>query len=290
MLRRDGDFIAVAALLTGRVDFELEVLVADLVVKEAVPFLVTLRHTEEGLRKRALWEQTWDLQRRQDAIDTEVAERRKEFLVHAELVAQERWRSSNPRSPGETPETYSTRMAVGVDAVSVDQEANRLVAEEQRRRKQNEIGEIPVPPRYASADFRSQDFWRLRDALDVPRERFVSFPHCQRDADGSLVVTWAGYNHLKRALAIAAYYQERKDHDGWPPERLVPMLAGLIELLPWLLQWHNGYDPDLGTRMGDYFADFVQTEARALGMTEATVAAWAPPTTPRRGRRRRIAA
>jgi hypothetical protein len=132
--------------------------------------------------------------------------------------------------------------------------------------------------------------WRLRGGLDVPKERFVSFPHCQRDADGSLVVTWAGHNHLKRALAIAAYYQERKDSDGWPAERLVPLLAGVIELVPWLLQWHNDYDPDLGARMGDYFVDFVATEARALGTTEGAVAAWTPPTTPRRGRSRRIAA
>lgn len=117
----------------------------------------------------------------------------------------------------------------------------------------------------------------------------MSFPHSQRDADGSLVVTWAGHNHLKRALAIAAYYQERKDSDGWPAERLVPLLAGVIELVPWLLQWHNEYDPDLGARMGDYFVDFVQTEARALGMTEAAVAAWIPPATPRRGRTRRAA-
>jgi hypothetical protein len=48
-------------------------------------------------------------------------------------------------------------------------------------------------------------FGRLRGGLDVPKERFVSFPQCQRDADGSLIVTWAGHNHLKRALAIAAY-------------------------------------------------------------------------------------
>ena len=63
----------------------------------------------------------------------------------------------------------------------------------------------------------------------------------------------------------------------------------MIELVPWLLQWHNAYDPDLGARMGDYFVDFVQTEARALGMTEAGVAAWTPPAAPRRGRSRRAA-
>ena len=48
---------------------------------------------------------------------------------------------------------------------------------------------------------------RLRGGLDVPKERFVSFPHCARDADGSLPVLWAGYDHLARAKAIAAWYR-----------------------------------------------------------------------------------
>jgi hypothetical protein len=287
-LRRDAEFLSVAALYAGRPDANLEALVAELVAKESVPFLAALRYAETGLRKRARWEATWDKQRREDAIDAEVASRRDTFRAQAERRAQEQWRTANPRRPGEEPEPYAIRMQAGA-AESVEQQIDRLVAEEQRRRKREEVGDIPVPPKYVTKDFQATDFWRLRGGLDVPKERFVSFPHCQRDADGSLVVTWAGHNHLKRALATAAYYQERKDNDGWPAERLVPLLAGVIELAPWLLQWHNEYDPDLGARMGDYFVDFVQAEARALGMTEAAVAAWAPPAAPRRRRRQRAA-
>ena len=288
LLRRDADFLSVAALYAGRADVNLEALVAELVAKESVPFLAALRYAETGLRKRAQWEATWDKQRREDAIDADVTARRDTFRAQAERRAQEQWQAVNPRRLGEEPEPYAIRMSAGA-APAVEQQLDRLVAEEQRRRKREEVGDIPVPPKYATKDFQSTDLWRLRGGLDVPKERFLSFPHCQRDADGSLVVTWAGHNHLKRALAIAAYYQERKDTDGWPAERLVPLLAGVIELVPWLLQWHNEYDPDLGARMGDYFVDFVQTEARALGMTEAAVAAWTPPATPRRGRTRRAA-
>ena len=288
LLRRDPDFLSVAALYAGRPDVNLEALVAELVAKESVPFLATLRYAETGLRKRAQWEATWEKQRREDTIDAEVAARRDTFRAQAERRAQEQWQAVNPRRPGEEPEPYAIRMQAGA-APAVEQQIDRLVAEEQRRRKREEVGDIPAPPKYVTKDFQSTDIWRRRGGLDVPKERFVSFPHCQRDADGSLVVTWAGHNHLKRALAIAAYYQERKDGDGWPAERLVPLLAGVIELAPWLLQWHNEYDPDLGARMGDYFVDFVQTEARALGMTEAAVAAWTPPATPRRGRSRRAA-
>ena len=49
------------------------------------------------------------------------------------------------------------------------------------------------------------------------------------------------------------------------------------ELLPWLHQWHNAYDPALGAPMGDWFADFVRDEARGLGLTEDDLAAWTPP-------------
>ena len=287
-LRRDAEFVSVAALYAGRPDVTLETLVAELVAKESAPFLAALRYSEAGLRKRAQWEATWEKQRREDAIDVEVAARRNTLGAHAERRAQEQWMAVNPRRTGEQPESYAIRMQAGA-ASTVEQQIDRLVVEEQRRRKREEVGEIPVPPKYVNKDFHGANFWRLRGGLDVIKERFVSFPHCQRDADGSLVVTWAGYDHLKRALAIAAYYQERKDSDGWPAERLVPLLAGVIELVPWLLQWHNEYDPDLGARMGDYFVDFVQTEARALGMTEAAVAAWTPPATPRRGRTRRAA-
>ena len=278
------------ALFGGqRSDVDVEALVANLVAKESVPFLAAFRYTDTGLRKRAQWELTWDKQRQEDAIDADVIRCRDSFRAPVERRAQEQWCSVNPRRSGEDPEPYAIRMQAGV-AEAVEHAIDRLVVEEQLRRKQDEVGDISVPPKYITKDFLSSDFWRLRGGLDVPKEQFVSFPNCQRDADGSLVVTWAGHNHLERALAIASYYQERKDSEGWPPERLVPLLAGVIELLPWLLQWHNDYDPDLGARMGDYFVDFVQAEARALGMTEAAVAAWAPPAAPRRGRSRRVAA
>ncbi|MCK1578688.1 hypothetical protein IVB03_03580 [Bradyrhizobium sp. 168] len=288
-MRRDKDFLLIAELYSGRPDFDAETLIADLVAQEAMPFLSVLRYSDTGLRKRSQWEATWEMQRREDAIDAEVNKRRNEFRPQAERRAREEWRLTNPQRRDEEPEHYATRVVAGI-AGAVQQAIDRLVSEEQERRKKEEVGDIPVPPKYVNKDFQSKDFWRLRDGLDVPNERFVSFPHCQRDADGSLVVTWSRHDHLKRALAIAAYYQERKDHEGWPPERLVPLLAGVIELLPWLLQWHNDYNPDLGARMGDYFVEFVQTEARALGMTEAAVASWTAPPTPRRGRSRRIAA
>ena len=241
--RGDADFMAVAELYTGRPDFDAAALVAELVAAESVPFLPVLRYTDEGLRKRRDWEATWDLQRREDAID-----------ARAELP---------------------------------DGHPDRLSAEDAKALKAREVGDIPVPPKYKRTDFRSGDFWRLRGGLDVPKERFVSYPGAERDSDGSLVVAWAGYDPLQQATALASHYYDMKENEGWGTERLIPLLAGVWELVPWLVQWHNEYNPDFGVGLGDYYRSFVEDEARALGLTADDLRAWTPPAKPaaRRGRR-----
>ena len=135
---------------------------------------------------------------------------------------------------------------------------------------------IPVPPKYTSADFVKSDYWRLRGKLDVPKERWVSFPHCD-GPDGTLVIAWAGYDHLQLARSISAYFVDIQEHLGGRDDpRLVPLLACLLELLPWLKQWHNEVDPEFGERMGDYFEGFVNEEARQLGKTIPEIKAWEP--------------
>jgi hypothetical protein len=67
----------------------------------------------------------------------------------------------------------------------------------------------------------------------------------------------------------------------------VPLLACLIELLPWLKQWHNDLDPEFKMGMGDYFEGFVQDEARQMGRTIEAVRDWRPPGRVA-GRRRRV--
>lgn len=255
-LHADAEFMDVAAVYTGRVDFDPAALVADLVESESVPFLPVLRYKDSGLRKRAQWEETWRLQRREDAIDAE---------VEAQL-----------RTPSDA--------TAGSDAAA----AAALIAE-QRRRKHAELGDIAVPPKYTSADFLKTGFWRLRGGLDVPKERFVSYPGCERDADRSLPIAWAGWNPLQQAMAIATYYLDVQEREAWDAQRLTPLLAGIQELLPWILQWHNDYDPESGQRLGDYFAGFLAEEARTLGLTLETLRAWSPPVQAgaRRGRKPR---
>ena len=134
-----------------------------------------------------------------------------------------------------------------------------------------------VPPKYGSTDYASPQFWQLRGKLDVPTEAFISYPGCESDRDGEPVYGWAGWDHLQRARALAALYMERKDGEGWKKERLTPMLAGLLELLPWVKQWHNEPSEEFqGLRMGEYFEKFLEGECRQLGLTHEDLRAWRP--------------
>jgi hypothetical protein len=54
-------------------------------------------------------------------------------------------------------------------------------------------------------------------------------------------------------------------------------LAGLLELIPWLKQWHNESDPDVGVGLGDFYEAFLQDQTRTLGRTEALRRDWGPP-------------
>ena len=244
---RDDDFMAVAELYRGEAGFDVGTLVAELVEPESVPLLPAERYKPSGLRTRKVWEETWARQRQEDAIDRQVA-------------------ASLTRNANETNVMFAERLAAA-----------------QKVKKEREIGEIPRPPNYKSGDFLSSDVWRLRGKLDVPKERFVSYPHGSPEADGSLLVGWAGWTHLEQAQALAAQIEEAKN-EGWSAEQLVPLYAGLAELEPWLLQWHNDFDPSMGVGMGDFFRGHLDVELHHQGLTREDLAAWRPPKK-RRGRR-----
>ncbi len=217
-VRRDAGFLEVARLYTQRTDVDVEALVKELIIEEGVPNLAAFRYADSGLRKRALWEQTWALQRRKDR--------------------------------GEP------------------------------------VRETPVPPKYVDKDFVKPSYWSHRGKLDVPKEQFILYPGAERTVDPAPVCGWAGWDHLQRAKALSAYYEKVKANEGWPKERLVPLLAGLQELVPWLLQWHDEVDPEFGMGMGTYFAQYVDEEARLHGLTPDALSAWRPPAPTRKGKKK----
>ncbi len=60
-------------------------------------------------------------------------------------------------------------------------------------------------------------------------------------------------------------------------ERLAPLLAGVLELLPWIHQWHPESDPLFGGPPGAFFESWLDGELAALGVTRETLRAWRPP-------------
>jgi hypothetical protein len=213
-LRRDEDVLAVAGLYAPGQD--LGKVIAGLVVDEHVPQLAASRYKDSGLDKRADWEEVWDLQRQEDALPDEAAQR--EF-----------------------------------------------------RKK------IPVPPKYTSADFLKASYWRHRGKLDVPKERFISYPGASRNGDSSLLIGWAGWDHREQAQALATLIVAREQEDGWDAGRLTPLVAGLREVLPWVRQWHGEFDPTWGASPADIYAGFLSETAGRLHLTDETLTSWRPP-------------
>jgi hypothetical protein len=156
---------------------------------------------------------------------------------------------------------------------------------EQRQEDAGQKVKIDVPPKYTSADFAKPPYWRHRGKLDVPKERFILYPDASRDGDGTALLGWAGWDHAEQALALASVINDR-ELEGWPDERLVPLIAGLAELQPWVEQWHGEVDPSYGVSLGAFCREQLTSRAAQVGKTLKELADWRPAAATR-GRRAR---
>lgn len=217
IVARDSEVMDVLALWEARRDLQLTDSLTRLLVDEAVPYLAAFRLKDSGLRKRAAWEHTWDLQRREDA--------------------------------GE------------------------------------KVGTIPVPPKYTSADFRRAPWWRARGKLDVPKERFILYPDAGRSTDPTALLGWAGWDHAQQGLALNVIIGQR-EADGVEDDKLIPLIAGLAELQPWVEQWHAEVDPTYGVSLAQFLREQLRDRSLQVGKTAEELKAWRPEPA-RRGRRAR---
>ncbi|MGH3373437.1 MAG: BREX-2 system adenine-specific DNA-methyltransferase PglX [Actinoallomurus sp.] len=148
-----------------------------------------------------------------------------------------------------------------------------LQREEDRTGKQLDIA---VPPKYTSADFKKPSYWRNRGKLDVPKERFISYPEASPDADDTLLLGWAGWDHKDQAQALVNLVNDRTEQAAWDTDRLTPLLAGLLEVMPWVHQWHGEYDADWEGVPAEEFQAFLDDQRGKHGLTEETLRAWRP--------------
>nr|WP_299244197.1 BREX-2 system adenine-specific DNA-methyltransferase PglX [uncultured Halomonas sp.] len=255
-VRHDEKFQQVAELYTDNPLFDAQQLVTELIAVDEVPQMAPARLKPAAIKKFRAWQETWDKQRQEDAIDAE-------FGVAEPLSAED---------------------AENAEKVKAYEAAKQRA----EAKKAAEVGTIPVPPKYAATDFRKGSYWSLRGKLDVPKERFFSLPGCEKPGDSTPVIGWAGLDHLQRAQAIAGWYMERKEQDGWETDKLMPMLVALEELIPWLKQWHNELNPEFGERMGEFYEGFLFDELRLHDLMRDDLLAWQPPAA-KHGRRRKTA-
>ncbi|MGY1793089.1 BREX-2 system adenine-specific DNA-methyltransferase PglX [Geodermatophilus sp. SYSU D00525] len=157
------------------------------------------------------------------------------------------------------------------------------VWELQRREDSGEKVTIQVPPRYSTPDFQKAEYWKARGKLDVPKERFVLYPGVGREGDKSPVLGWAGWNHRDQAVALVREVMNQQAL-GVPLEALVPLIAGLVELEPWLHQWHTELEPEFGSSAARAVTSQIDQFLAQLQMTRDDVNAWRPPAAAR-GRR-----
>ncbi|AVH55965.1 MULTISPECIES: BREX-2 system adenine-specific DNA-methyltransferase PglX [Streptomyces] len=130
---------------------------------------------------------------------------------------------------------------------------------------------IPVPPKYTSADFLRPSYWRARGKLDVPKERFISFGNANVPTPD--LYGWAGWDHREQAYAIDTYIATR---EAMSTEEVTPFLAGLLELQPWLEQWHNEVDPTFGVSPAAFIKGDRQMAQGEHGLTDEQLKAWRP--------------
>lgn len=88
----------------------------------------------------------------------------------------------------------------------------------QRREDAGErIPSGPVPPEYSqgsrgkSTDFRRNEYWKLRGALDTPRERFIAFTEVPGRGGAETLYGWAGWTPIERLKALLAMDEGLED-------------------------------------------------------------------------------
>ncbi|MFE0803702.1 BREX-2 system adenine-specific DNA-methyltransferase PglX [Streptomyces sp. NPDC058812] len=151
----------------------------------------------------------------------------------------------------------------------------------EQQREEDRTGErldIKVPPKYSGADFLRHSYWSHRGKLDVPKERFISYPGASTDSDPSLLLGWAGWNHRDQAEALVNLISDRAEQDGWKREdpRFVPLLAGLLEIMPWVHQWYDEYDEEWGDSPAREFQTALNKGCADRHLSESDLRDWRP--------------
>jgi hypothetical protein len=154
----------------------------------------------------------------------------------------------------------------------------------QRAEDRGERVTVTVPPKYAPTDFLKTSYWSARGKLDVPKERFIALPGSRLPDDATELYGWAGWDHGERGQAVARLANDLS-RAAAPDEQIIPLVGVLLEIEPWLKQWHDDIDARSGVSPAAAVAGIITTLLARLGMGRDALESWRPvPTT--RGRKR----
>lgn len=117
----------------------------------------------------------------------------------------------------------------------------------------------------------------------MPKERFILYPSLGREGDTTAVLGWAGWDHKDQALALAREFPVQ-DALGASDDLLTQMVAGLVELEPWVHQWHSEMDASFGVSPAEAISAVIDQQLGRLEATREEVIAWEAPAMTR-GRR-----
>jgi len=104
------------------------------------------------------------------------------------------------------------------------------------------------------------------------------------DGDDSLLLGWAGWDHKDRAQTVVNLVLDRSDESGWSVDKITPLLAGLAEVMPWVMQWHGEFDKEWYSVPAEEFAAFLTDQCSRFSLRQEDLTAWRPPASTR-GRR-----
>jgi hypothetical protein len=129
-----------------------------------------------------------------------------------------------------------------------------------------------TPPKYVKTDFLRDAYWTLRDAMDVPLERFTALTEVPGRSPSDTLFVWAGMTPRNRAKAFVEL-DEQAERAGVSKEDRVGLLHS-IQFLADYVAW------DSETAANEYRAAVTAVVGQA-GVTEGLLAEWAarcPPT------------
>lgn len=80
----------------------------------------------------------------------------------------------------------------------------------------------------------------------------------------------------EQAEALATLIVAGEHEGGWAGDRLLPLVAGLPETLPWVRQWRGEFDPEWAASPAGIYDCFLAETTNRRHLTDEALTSWRP--------------